>query len=43
MELYTVVYVSMNQQTGRSETCSSTLHAPACVSVGRDCHVHTYM
>ena len=43
MELYTVVYVSMNQQTGHAETCSSTLRAPACVSVGRDSRVHTYM
>lgn len=43
MELYTVVCVSMNLQAGHADTCSSTLRAPMCVSVGRDSHVHTYV
>lgn len=41
MELYTVVYVSMNQQTGHTETFSSIPRAPACMFMGRDSHVHT--
>ena len=43
MKLYTVVYVSTNQQTGHAETFRSKPRAPAYMFMGRDSHVHTRM
>lgn len=43
MKLYTVMYVSMNQQTGHAETFSSIPRVPAYMFMGRDSHVHTRM